>query len=280
MSAGCLNPIIQVASCRGTLIKLIDSIENLPTLYVDLEGCQLSRNGTISIVTIYATTLATAYIVDVHKLGKSAFTTANTTGTTLKAIFESAKTKKVIFDVRNDSDALFHHFQISLQGVQDLQLMELAARRGNRRFVAGLAKCIQNDSPISKAEKMKWDQLKKSTISLFEPKRGGRYEVFNERPFRDGILEYCAGDVVLLPGLYDVYDGKLTTEWRKRVRAATLDRIRLSQKIEEMARNWAAMNFVKQRKIAMIGCKWCRGSARDCIGGEEDKLTNGSRHFE
>ncbi|KAG6152621.1 hypothetical protein E4U37_003741 [Claviceps purpurea] len=229
MPASCLNPIIQVASCRGTLINLIDSIKNLPTLYVDLEGCQLSRNGTISIVTIYATTLATAYIVDVHKLGKSAFTTANTTGTTLKAILESANIKKVIFDVRNDSDALFHHFQISLQGVQDLQLMELAARGKNRRSVAGLAKCIQNDSPISKAEKMKWDQLKKSTICLFEPKKGGRYEVFNERPFRDGILKYCAGDVALLPGLYDVYDKKLTAEWRDRVRAATLDRVRLSQ---------------------------------------------------
>ncbi|KAG6209558.1 hypothetical protein E4U50_002922 [Claviceps purpurea] len=192
MPASCLNPIIQVASCRGTLINLIDSIKNLPTLYVDLEGCRLSRNGTISIVTIYATTL-------------------------------------VIFDVRNDSDALFHHFQISLQGVQDLQLMELAARGKNRKSVAGLAKCIQNDSPISKAEKMKWDQLKKSAICLFEPKKGGRYEVFNERPFRDGILKYCAGDVALLPGLYDVYDKKLTAEWRDRVRAATLDRVRLSQ---------------------------------------------------
>ncbi|KAG5992724.1 hypothetical protein E4U52_002569 [Claviceps spartinae] len=117
MPASCLEPIIRVASCRSTLISLIDSIKNLPTLYVDLEGCQLSRNGTISIVTLYATALATAYVVDVHKLGKSAFTTANTTGTTLKAILESANIKKIIFDVRNDSDALFHHFQISLQGV-------------------------------------------------------------------------------------------------------------------------------------------------------------------
>ncbi|KAG5935996.1 hypothetical protein E4U60_002838 [Claviceps pazoutovae] len=79
MPASCLEPIIQVVSCRGTLINLIDSIKNLPTLYVDLEGCQLSRNGTISIVTLYATTLATAYMVDVHKLGKHAFTTSNTT---------------------------------------------------------------------------------------------------------------------------------------------------------------------------------------------------------
>ncbi|KAG5918690.1 hypothetical protein E4U61_001555 [Claviceps capensis] len=105
---------------RGTLINLIDSIKNLPTLYVDLEGSQLSRNGTISIVTLYATTLAIAYMVDVHKLGKSAFTRPN-------------------------------------------------------------------ESPISKAEKMKWDQLKKSTTCLFDPNKGGRYEVFNERPFRDGI---------------------------------------------------------------------------------------------
>ncbi|KAG6111907.1 hypothetical protein E4U31_003879 [Claviceps sp. LM219 group G6] len=162
-------------------------------------------------------------------MGKFAFTIANAAGVTLKAVLEASQVNKVFFDVRNDSNALFHHFQVSLQGVQDLQLMELAARGKKRRLVAGLARAIKNDSPISKAEGMKWDQLKQSTTCLFDPRKGGRYEVFNERPFRDGILKYCAGDVALLPGLYDVYDKKLTAEWRDRVRVATLDRIRLSQ---------------------------------------------------
>ncbi|KAG6139276.1 hypothetical protein E4U28_003902 [Claviceps purpurea] len=198
--------------------------------YVNLEGCPLSRHGSISILTLYVPSLSTAYIVDVHTMGKFAFIIANAAGVTLKAVLEASQINKVFFDVRNDSDALFHHFQISLQGVQDLQLMELATRRKNRRLVASLARAIKRDSPITFVEKLKWEQHKKWTKNLFDPKKGGRLEVFNERPFREGILEYCVGDVALLPGLYDVYERKkLSAVWRQRVRTATVDRVRLSQ---------------------------------------------------
>ncbi|KAG6115686.1 hypothetical protein E4U13_002560 [Claviceps humidiphila] len=127
-----------------------------------------------------------------------AFTIGNAAGVTLKAVLEASQINKVFFDVRNDSNALFHHFQVSLQGVQDLQLMELATRRKNRRLVASLARAIKEDSPITFVEKLKWEQHKKWTKTLFDPKKGGRFEVFNERPFRDGILECCVVDVALL----------------------------------------------------------------------------------
>jgi exonuclease 3'-5' domain-containing protein 1 len=52
-------------------------------------------------------------------------------------------TGEVIFDIRNDSDALFSLFQISVDGIKDLQLMELATRRGSKDFVAGLATCVE-----------------------------------------------------------------------------------------------------------------------------------------
>jgi GT2 family glycosyltransferase len=45
-----------------------------------------------------------------------------------KAILETNDIHKVFFDVRNDSEASFHRFQICLQGVDDVQLMELATR--------------------------------------------------------------------------------------------------------------------------------------------------------
>ncbi|KAG5992723.1 hypothetical protein E4U52_002568 [Claviceps spartinae] len=233
----CSNPAIQVVDSPAAILNLLGSIENVPTLYVDLEGCPLSRHGSISILMIYVPSLSTAYIVDVHTMGKFAFTIANAAGVTLKAVLEASQINKVFFDVRNDSNALFYHFQVSLQGVQDLQLMELAARGKKRRLVAGLARAIKNDSPISKAEKMKWNQLKQSTACLFDPRKRGRYEVFNDRPFRDGILEYCAGDVALLPGLYDVYNRKLTAEWRQRVRTATVDRVCLSQSASYVPNN-------------------------------------------
>jgi len=43
----------------------------------------------------------------------------------LKDILESATTPKVFFDIRNDSGALFAHFGIALQGVQDVQLWRM-----------------------------------------------------------------------------------------------------------------------------------------------------------
>ncbi|KAG5935997.1 hypothetical protein E4U60_002839 [Claviceps pazoutovae] len=233
----CLHPAIQVVDSPAAILNLLGSIENVPTLYVDLEGCPLSRHGSISILTIYIPSLSTAYIVDVHTMGKFAFIIANAAGVTLKAVLEASQINKVFFDVRNDSDALFHHFQISLQGVQDLQLMELATRGKDRRHVAGLARAIKNDSPISSSEKLKWEQHKKSTNDLFDPQKGGQFEVFNERPFREGILEYCVGDVALLPELYNVYERKLSAVWRQRVRIATVDRVRLSQSASYVPNN-------------------------------------------
>lgn len=107
------------------------------------------------------------YIIDVHTLGRSVFTTHSTTvgnsgnrfGTTgprtFKAILESPTIQKVIFDVRDDADALFSHFGISMQGVIDLQLMENASRRGSasgKRLLHSLRRCIRTDSHLTLME--------------------------------------------------------------------------------------------------------------------------------
>lgn len=110
--------------------------------------------------------------------------------------------------------------------------MELAGQMGNRAHVHGLAKCIGEDSPISTIAKTEWQRTKDNASRLYNPEKGGRYEVFNECPMRPEIEEYCARDVALLPGLYDVYAAKLQEKgafWRVLVRDATTDRIKLSQ---------------------------------------------------
>jgi exonuclease 3'-5' domain-containing protein 1 len=111
--------------------------------------------------------------------------------------------------------------------------MELATRDGPKYFVAGLAKCIENESPISVAAKEEWQRTKEGASRLYDPKKGGRYEIFNDRPIKPEIIEYCARDVALLPGLYNVYNAKLCLPgeafWQRQVRKATTDRIKLSQ---------------------------------------------------
>ncbi|KIX97331.1 uncharacterized protein Z520_06783 [Fonsecaea multimorphosa CBS 102226] len=90
---------------------------------------------------------STVYVVELRHLGHLAFCVPGGDGRTLKAILESDAIPKAFFDVRNASAALFAQHQITLGGVHDVQLMELATRQGdfNKRFVVGWDKCIAKD---------------------------------------------------------------------------------------------------------------------------------------
>ncbi|KAJ2977928.1 hypothetical protein NQ176_g4095 [Zarea fungicola] len=225
-----------------TAITLVDSVEELtslikaisglptspPSLYVDLEGINLSRDGSISILQIYSLPGQHTYLVDVHRLGDTAFSTPGKDEETIKSILESKYIPKVFFDVRNDSDALYSHFGIHLQGIEDLQLMELATRPGRRRFVSGLAKCIEYDAPLTVQEKAAWLVSKRAGQQLFAPEKGGSYEVFNERPLAKEIVQYCANDVHILARLWKYYDGKMTGKWRAKMLVAAEARVALS----------------------------------------------------
>ena len=228
---------IIVVDSATTLASFLENLISLPvkppSLYLDLEGVKLGRRGSISIISLYILPLKKIYLIDIHSLGNTAFSTTNRSAASLKTILESQTIPKVIFDIRSDSDALFSHFQISVNGIQDLQLMELATRKGSKDIVVGLAKCIENDSLISAVEKEEWQRTKEGTRHLFDPKKGGRFEIFNDRPIKPEIIQYCARDISLLPGLYNVYNAKLClpgeAHWQTRVFKATKDRIKLSQ---------------------------------------------------
>ncbi|KAK2733590.1 hypothetical protein FQN55_003310 [Onygenales sp. PD_40] len=219
-----------------SLVELIDSIHNLPTsppsLYIDLEGINLSREGSISILQLLNHPKQHVYLIDIHLLGTTAFSTAGTTGETLQTILESPSIPKVIFDVRNDSNALFFLYGIRLQGIQDIQLLELASRPGSlsrKKFIAGLARCIENDAPISAVEKKLWKEQKDKGTLLFAPERGGSYEVFNTRPLPQPIRDYCVQDLSFLPLLRAHYWGRISAEWKGKVEVATKERIAESQ---------------------------------------------------
>ena len=213
---------------------LVDSIAVLPSsppsLYLDLEGVNLSRNGSISILQIFAKPTHCIYLVDVHILQNQAFlTTGKDSSTTLKSILESTTIPKVFFDVRNDSGALHAHYNIRLSGIHDLQLMELATRHFSKEFVTGLSKCIEKNATMTTAQKQAWDSVKLEGLRLFLPKKGGSYRVFNHRPLRPELMAYCIQDVQFMPGLYTNYQSKITNAWQKRVDDATTDRVAESQ---------------------------------------------------
>jgi exonuclease 3'-5' domain-containing protein 1 len=218
---------------REAVAHLVDSLLDLPasppSIYIDIEGVNLCRSGSISILQILVLPLDKTYLVDVHVLKDNAFTTMGEEGQTLKDVLESATIPKVFFDVRNDSDALFSHFGVNLVCIQDIQLMQLATRTYNRKYVNGLSKCIEKDITMTASEKRQWMEGKGKGKRLFAPELGGSYEVFNERPLPEEIAIYCTQDVRFMPKLWKHYSNRLSPAWARKVEVATKDRITLSQ---------------------------------------------------
>jgi exonuclease 3'-5' domain-containing protein 1 len=238
------NPVILVDS-EASLIPLLESITSLPTdppsLYVDLEGISLGRHGSVSILSFYVSPLKKTYLIDVYSFGAATFNTATDGGTSLKGVLESATIPKVFFDIRNKSDALFNLFQIRVDGIKDLQLMELASRGGSRQFLSDSASCIERDSQISLATKIQWNLAKELVISsccgLPRNRVATSYDgVLNERPLRPELVQLYQQHIALLPALYKAYNDKLKLPgeafWRVVVRGETKDRIKLSQSAE------------------------------------------------
>ena len=225
---------VEVIDTEAGMQDFVESLSDLPTippsLYIDIEGVNLCRHGMISIIQVYVLPHDRTYLIDVFTLRDNAFVhMPSKKGTTFKDILESSDIPKVIFDVRTDSDALYGLYNIHLSGAQDLQLMELATRPGRREFVSGLQNCIRNDASLTYEERTKWANSKQTGRSLFAPECGGSYEVFNERPIQERIIQYCAQDVQFLPMLWKVYDSKLRWPWHERVKRETASRIHCSK---------------------------------------------------
>ncbi|KAL4780329.1 ribonuclease H-like domain-containing protein [Aspergillus varians] len=221
-----LPKIIDTTAAIGELVELLTDVpNNPPSVYVDLEGINLSRHGSISIMQIFLLPRNEVYLIDVHTLGQEAFSHHSTGGKTLKGILEDQNIQKAFYDVRNDSDALYAHFGVRLAGIQDIQLLELATRSGSRRFVNGLARSIERDAGLTWSEASTWKDIKDNGRRLFAPELGGSYEVFNARPLSEAIIRYCAQDVQILPKLWAVYNGKLSWRWEEKIQVATRDRI-------------------------------------------------------
>ena len=232
----------QLADLVDWIIHVHSDWRYEPALYIDLEGVNLCREGSISILTLAVDNgIPTMYValIDVSTLGHLAFDTAGSKLKSLKqslrTILEDSKIPKVFFDVRNDSDALFAHYGIAMQGVEDVQLMESATRTTteSRRFLNGLNKCVEDNRVHVEIDggidRTRWTQAKAEGERLFKAERGGSYEVFNIRPVPKAIMDYCAGDVQCLPALYRGYRSRTNTKWQDLVKNVSQQRVIDSQ---------------------------------------------------
>lgn len=226
------HTLIDKVSALTTLLNSLSGLETSPpSLFVDLRGDNLSRHGTISILQLYVHPESHVYLIDVHKLGADAFNTPSANGSTLRSVLESPTISKVFFDVRNDFNALYSLFDVTLAGAIDLQMMELAAQPSAKKHVNGLKKCIERDAIMKGSEKQEWIKTRDEG-HLLDPKAGGNSAVFNARPLSDMVQKYCIQDVLHLPGLWRTYSARLSSKTRSKVHEATQSRIKESHRPE------------------------------------------------
>ena len=120
-----------VVDTKGKVADMVNTLTALPidepNIGIDLEGKNLGRDGPLYILIIHDYKAEHTYIVDVHTLQLEAFNTCGADEEkNLRSILESAETSKLIYDVRQDSEALYHQFKIRLDGILDVQLFKLA----------------------------------------------------------------------------------------------------------------------------------------------------------
>jgi exonuclease 3'-5' domain-containing protein 1 len=114
------------------LLLLLDNLISIPvdppSSYFDFEGIRLGRLGSISLALLYVAPESMTYIINIQILGGDAFSATNSTGNSLESVLESPKIPKVFFDIRNDSDTLYSQYHICVNGIINVQLLELATR--------------------------------------------------------------------------------------------------------------------------------------------------------
>ena len=70
-----------------------------PKLALDLEGVNLCRHGSVSIVQIFAETSNVIWLVDITTLGREAFDHKDTNGQSLREVFQNPLTVKVLWTI-------------------------------------------------------------------------------------------------------------------------------------------------------------------------------------
>ncbi|KAL6862109.1 hypothetical protein J3F83DRAFT_767728 [Trichoderma novae-zelandiae] len=188
-----------------------------PSIYVAITGV-IHRKAwcSMSVLRLYIHPTQEIYMMDAQVLDDECFSTPGKGGKTLRDILESFSIPKVFFDVRDHSHVLFRRFEISLQFVLDLQLMELATcYNASRRLVKNWKTCVEKDAGLEIQKRLAGD--------------GRISTVLAERPLAQEAQEYLARDLHLLPRLWACYDAKMTMLWKSRVVEASAERVGLSQ---------------------------------------------------
>lgn len=185
------------------LPQLIDTIEDVQAavkhlkgcrrIAVDLEGNDLGRDGTISILQI-STYNKKVFLFDITSLRHSAFDAG------LRDLLTNEKVTKVFFDLRQDCDALYHHYEIMPTPVLDCQvaLMNTPKLRESE-YLTGYKKALAFSNLLSDEVSEEMQLIKEEGHDFFRTV----VNAWDIRPLPEFLLQYLVVDVVYLLPLLD-----------------------------------------------------------------------------
>ncbi|KAL1500169.1 hypothetical protein AB1Y20_012838 [Prymnesium parvum] len=177
---------------------------------VDFEGVDLGRGGELLLAQLASPT-PPAVILDIAKLQAAAFEEGG-----LRALLESPRVLKLVYDGRADADALYHLYGVRLLNVCDCQILFTLHLDGFGRttHLPGLGRALAARGDAGSRE---LTQLKSAVGRLFIPDKGGSYEVWRERPLRAALLEYAACDVCALHDFKRLWGGLIDAAEMRRL---------------------------------------------------------------
>jgi exonuclease 3'-5' domain-containing protein 1 len=219
--------------------KLLQGKKDAVRFAVDLEGVDLGKPpGSADILQIHNGANNKTYIIDLLTLQFSAFLmTAPGLTLTLKQVLESPNIPKYFHDVRNDSNALWFHYKISLEGTLDTQIMqnvvytsrdENDCRYPKKDRIVGLSLCMEEERML-----LTWEEQVEFNRNKQLFQRGDDWSVMRIRPMPERVIKYCTNDVKYLLRLVDRYDGLVRDEKQKRMYTLESERRIAESKMEE-----------------------------------------------
>jgi hypothetical protein len=205
---GPLTPLpehtVHVVDTAVAVADMVDEILNgsnedgpSTSIYLDLEGYELGREGTLCTVQIYNPPASKVYILDVDHLQEAAFSTTGSVHASInvKTLLEGDGFRKAFWDCRADSDALFslHGIKLHTSTTEDLQLLELAtcSKASDRRKVKPLSRAPERLN-IPQDQLDPWKQTKEDGRIYAE--YGPDLELGKNIQFCRGRIEYATAN--------------------------------------------------------------------------------------
>ncbi|VDI46491.1 exonuclease 3'-5' domain-containing protein 1 [Mytilus galloprovincialis] len=174
--------------------ELQEMIKIKQMIAVDCEGVDLSRFGSVTLINIGTRDLV--YLIDILKIGNSVFDDG------LRTILEDSGIEKLMFDCREDADALLHLHKVKLDGVLDVQILEVSNRvhiyRNGYTKIRSLKHCLEeyvNDNTLLNIKLQGRSSMNMSS------------KIWEKRPLDENMLKYASVDIL---GLFKLYDALRT----------------------------------------------------------------------